>query len=542
MGRGLQLASGRVIALGRLLLAALFLTAIWSDPSQPAQFPIAAYALLIGYVGLATVLVAIAWSSWWLDAHLAGPAHSLDIVMFTIVVFFTKGDTSPYFIFCIFVLLSAAIRWGWRATTLTAILLTLLYIVAGSLTAASDQGFEVDRFLTRTGYLIILSLILIWFGVNQWRSGFRGPAEELLSEPSIDSRPLENGLSAAVTGARAARGAFVWARSARNDCTALLAQDGSITASELKPAAVAPPGPAPFVYDLRKGRALRRDSHGNLRAFSPSAHISDETVAVFGLSEGLAIPVFSDRGEGQIFLENVRGLSTDDLELGADIAAAVASHIQRRALMRVAEENAEGRSRLAIARGLHDSVVQFLAGAAFRLEAMKRSEAAGRELTPELNELKELMLQEQVELRSFITALRSGSQVELAELARDLQTLANRLSRQWNVQCSFSLDEKDIMVPARLHLDAQQLVREAVANAVRHAGAKNVSIRLAGEEEGVTLDFINDGATYARGPDGDRMPKSIKERVEAAGGGVEISRGMGVTKISVSLPLAGRAA
>jgi signal transduction histidine kinase len=186
--------------------------------------------------------------------------------------------------------------------------------------------------------------------------------------------------------------------------------------------------------------------------------------------------------------------------------------------------------------------VQFLAGAAFRLEAMKRSEAAGRELTPELNELKELMLQEQVELRSFITALRSGSQVELAELARDLQTLANRLSRQWNVQCSFSLDEKDIMVPARLHLDAQQLVREAVANAVRHAGAKNVSIRLAGEEEGVTLDFINDGATYARGPDGDRMPKSIKERVEAAGGGVEISRGMGVTKISVSLPLAGRAA
>jgi signal transduction histidine kinase len=211
-------------------------------------------------------------------------------------------------------------------------------------------------------------------------------------------------------------------------------------------------------------------------------------------------------------------------------------------LLKAAEESAEARSRLSLARDLHDSVVQFLAGAAFRLEAMKRAEASGRELKPELDELKELMLQEQSELRSFITVLRSGSQMELAELAKDLQALANRLSRQWNVQCSFSLDERDIMVPTRLHFDAQQLVREAVANAVRHAGAKNVSIRLSGEEDEVTLDFINDGATYSRGPDGNRVPRTIKERVEAAGGGMEISRGMGVTKISVSLPLAGRAA
>jgi signal transduction histidine kinase len=285
-----------------------------------------------------------------------------------------------------------------------------------------------------------------------------------------------------------------------------------------------------------------RDSEGNLRAFAPWDHIREKTAASLRLTEGLAVPVLSDRGQGQIFLEQVRGLSTDHLEAAAEISAAVVSHIQRQALMKAAEEAAEARSRLAIARDLHDSVVQFLAGAAFRLEAMKRAEASGRDLTPELDELKELMLQEQTELRSFITALRSGSQIELAELARDLQALANRLSRQWNVQCSFSLEEKDIMVPARLHLDAQQLVREAVANAVRHAGAKNVSIRLAGEEGEVTLDFINDGATYSRGPDGDRMPRSIKERVEAAGGAMDISRGMGVTKITVSLPLTGKAA
>src|SRR4029453_903300 len=197
------------------------------------------------------------------------------------------------------------------------------------------------------------------------------------------------------------------------------------------------------------------------------------------LGEGLAIPVSTPTGKGQLYLEDVRGLSTDHLELGDQIGAAVATHIQRHALLKAVEESAESRSRLTVARDLHDSVVQFLAGAAFRLEAMKRSEASGRDLAPDLNELKQLMLQEQGELRSFITALRTGSQMELAELARDLQSLANRLLRQWNVHLTFSAQAYEVKLPTRLHLDAQQLVREAVANAVRHAGAKNVSIRLA---------------------------------------------------------------
>ena len=525
-----------------MLLASLFLVAISAGTSPPAEFPRQAFALLVAYSALAFGLVLVAWNSWWQDAHLAGPAHALDIAMFTIVVFLTKGDTSPYFIFCIFVLLSAAIRWGWRATALTAVLLTLLYVLAGSLNAAKHTPFEFDRFVTRTGYLIILSLILIWFGVNQWRARLGGRAQDLLAEQPPGTRPLEVGLDAGMSAVRASRGVFVWARRPRTNWTVLVDEGEGITASELKPGEVAPPAPTSFIYDLANDRAMMRDRNANLRAFNPANHIDERTAAALGLSKGLAIPISSDRGHGQIFLERVRGLSTDHLELAAEVAAAVESHIQRQALMRAAEESAEARSRLAIARDLHDSVVQFLAGAAFRLEAMKRSEASGRELTPELEELKELMLHEQAELRSFITLLRSGSQIELAELAKDLQSLANRLSRQWHVQCTFSLEENDIMVPARLHLDAQQLVREAVANAVRHAGAKNVSIRLAGEDGGLTLDFINDGTSYSRGPDGDRMPRSIKERVEAAGGAMDISRGMGVTKLSVSLPLAGKAA
>jgi signal transduction histidine kinase len=130
----------------------------------------------------------------------------------------------------------------------------------------------------------------------------------------------------------------------------------------------------------------------------------------------------------------------------------------------------------------------------------------------------------------------------MGEVAKDLQSLAERLARQWHVQCTFSAEEAEMAVPSRLYLDAQQLVREAVANAVRHAGAKNVSIRLGAANDELRLDFINDGAAYPKTADGGRMPLSLKERVEAAGGALDLSRGMGVTKLSISLPVGGRSA
>jgi signal transduction histidine kinase len=34
------------------------------------------------------------------------------------------------------------------------------------------------------------------------------------------------------------------------------------------------------------------------------------------------------------------------------------------------------------------------------------------------------------------------------------------------------------------------------------------------------------------------MPQSLRERVEEAGGTIDLSRGMGVTKLSIALPIA----
>jgi signal transduction histidine kinase len=518
------------------MLASLFLLAIWFDASQPTKTPLAAWAVLGAYAIFALGVLATTWNNWWLDARLAGLFHAIDIILFTFLVFSTEGYTPPFASF-IFVLLAAAIRWGWRSTALSALLLILLYILAGLTVAQTPDEFH--PFIIRTGNLVILSLILMWFGVNQWRSGMYRRDKDALGEPSAYDNPLENGLAAAMEGLSAARAVLVWREHGSDKIETLSRQGEQLIAKVQKVDAFTGRFEHPFLYDLARDRALTRDRRHDLRAGSARELIRQDAGEAFSLREGIAVPVRTATGDGEIFLEEVRNLSADHIDIGQQVAADIAAYLERYALIRAVEESAEARSRVALAGDLHDSVVQFLAGAAFRVEALKRDQAVGRNLESDLEQLKQLMLQEQRELRSFIAALRSGPSIELAELAKNLNELARKLSQQWDVTCQFSSEDGNAKVPSRLRFDAEQLVREAVANAVRHAGATSITIKLSARSDDLLLDLINDGERYPKSVIGDAMPRSLSERVRLAGGALELSRGLGLTKISVSLPLSG---
>src|SRR6478672_7649904 len=152
------------------MLAGMFLVAIWLDRSQPSGAVTQTYAFLWLYLCFALALAAATWTNWWLESRLAVPAHLVDMAVFAVIVFSTNGYTSPFFLVFILPLLSAAIRWGWRETALTATALVLLFFSGGMLVAGS-VSFEVQRFVVRTAHLVILSSILIWFGMHQRFTG-----------------------------------------------------------------------------------------------------------------------------------------------------------------------------------------------------------------------------------------------------------------------------------------------------------------------------------------------------------------------------------
>src|SRR5258708_20195762 len=156
--------SGRVISLGRVMLAiTLFVVAMVGRTRVELthNFP-----LLVAYSAGALLIAAATWKNWWLDARVAILTHGIDMAVFTAIAFSATGWTSPFNLFFILPLLSAAVRWSWRETALTATVLMSLFMVGGFLLWGSE-GFELQRFVLRGANLFILTLLLIWFGVHQ---------------------------------------------------------------------------------------------------------------------------------------------------------------------------------------------------------------------------------------------------------------------------------------------------------------------------------------------------------------------------------------
>ncbi|HKP35202.1 MAG TPA: ATP-binding protein [Sphingomicrobium sp.] len=524
------------------MLAILFLIAVWLDRSEPQRAVAGTYALLILYAAGAIGIAAATWRNWWLDARLAVPMHAIDMAIFTAIVFSTNGSTSPFFLFFVLPLLSAAIRWGWRETTLTATALVVLFLCAGVL-LAGKQGWELERFVVRSGHLIILSLLLIWFGIHQPISRLFFRIEDF--EPGLDQgqNPLAGALNLAVTVTRAGGGALLMAPAGEE------ATDGlSLSGGRQRPLSLVSPivhhsSHAAFLYDVARNRVLARVPQGGFRFESASSLLAIDETRRIGLGEGLAAEVRTGTQHGWLLLWDIPDLSSDFIDFGRELGRAAGAILDRHALLQAIETGAAARTRLGLARDVHDSIVQFLAGAAFRVEAIKRAAASDGALRTELDELKRLLVEEQGEIRGFLLALRRDRELELADAVGELRVLAERLSQQWSVNCNVTADGDKASIPIRLQLDLQQMLREAVANAVRHGGADRVDVGLAVNDGRLQLSVADNGSGFAR-PKGAAAaePRSLKERVERAHGSIRLDSEPGSTNILITLPLAGAAA
>lgn len=525
--------SGRVIALCRVALAATFLFALWIDPGQQAKAVGATYGMLSSYVVAAVGLALLTWNSWWLDAKLAAPSHIFDIAAFTVLVLETDGYTSPFFVFFVFLVLSAAIRWGWRQTAVTAVAVILIYFAAGLFVGDSTSpDFDLQRFIIRSSNLVILSAILIWFGVNQGFSGLRLPKEDILTGLSAEESPLSSALAGAMRLADAASGLLLWRAAGAHEEVAIVLPSDEHRPSFLRNGASRLH--RPMLFDFGMDRAIARGRYRSLHFLRPAGVLPAEAARAAGVIEGLAVPIRTDAGEGTLLLGNIRDLCTDHIEFGEQLGAAIATHIQRHALVSAIEQGAIARARLSLARDLHDGIVQFLAGATFRIEAISRSLRSGENPGRELRDLKDLLLLEQRELRSSIGALRKDK-IPLPQLAADLKGLCDRLARQWDIRCDFSAEVPDLAAPMRLHLDTHQLIREAVANAVRHGGAASVRVQLTAENSSLRLDVSNDGSRGERLKEG--QPWSLRERVDDANGTLMLASTESGSSVSITLPL-----
>ena len=121
----------RLIAVGRVVLAASSLFAVWLDPSEPAKYARIAYSLLVAYLGYATVAATLIWRLEASPGRWRLVTHAFDLAFFSLFIYFTAGTDSPFTAYFIFSLLCGTLRWQLRGTLWTAAVALAAFLGVG---------------------------------------------------------------------------------------------------------------------------------------------------------------------------------------------------------------------------------------------------------------------------------------------------------------------------------------------------------------------------------------------------------------------------
>ena len=191
------------------------------------------------------------------------------------------------------------------------------------------------------------------------------------------------------------------------------------------------------------------------------------------------------------------------------------------------------RERRRIARDIHDSLAQDLAFIAARVRALERDPAA----SVRLDHLAIAATRALEHSRTTISTLTRPLDEPLdAALARNATEVAARDGGHAKLRL-----QAGVVVPPATRESLVMILREAVANAMRHGRAGSVDVSLS-QQSWLRLRVTDDGrgfdaAARAARPDAGFGLQSMEERAQALGGGLVVRSAPGAgTTIEVALP------
>jgi signal transduction histidine kinase len=198
--------------------------------------------------------------------------------------------------------------------------------------------------------------------------------------------------------------------------------------------------------------------------------------------------------------------------------------------------------RTRLARELHDTLEQGLAGTKLQLEAV----AGSLETSPEvarrsLHVAREMLRYNMEEVRRSVMDLRSQA-LENRDIAAALADLAARMTSGTPLRADVRVVGSPRPLDASVEHHLFRIGVEALTNAIKHSGAAHIDVELSFGKEGTELVVCDDGAGFARPGSGVAVDhfglRGIHERVDKLGGALRLEdRPGGGTRLAVSVPL-----
>jgi signal transduction histidine kinase len=282
---------------------------------------------------------------------------------------------------------------------------------------------------------------------------------------------------------------------------------------------------------------VRRDPR--FRGWWPSAHPQ--------MASFLGVPIVSRGGIlGAFYLTDKEGapaFGEGDERLIEMLAAHAAIAIENARLYERSRELSVVEERNRLARDLHDSVVQKLFGVVLAAQSaatlLDRSPAGAREQVERVQGLAQDAIGE---LRSLVFQLRPAA-IETEGLAAALGKHVEVLRRVHRLRVDL-----DVSGSARLRpgIDEElfKIAQEALQNALKHAAAERLEVRLDERADAVALRVTDDGVGFEPDDPARRSRRlgltSMEERAQALGSTLSIASAPGRgTTISLEVPVDG---
>jgi signal transduction histidine kinase len=204
------------------------------------------------------------------------------------------------------------------------------------------------------------------------------------------------------------------------------------------------------------------------------------------------------------------------------------------------------RERTRIAFALHDGLTQIMAGAVLQLEALhKVIERDPEEALQTLDHSKREIRQSLAELRGVLFDL-SNTEEDGRKPAEPLTRYVEDVVRRWRLPARVAVEGDLSEVPGRTLSVAYVVIREALANAAKHAAARNVTVRLTAGQHDLVVTVGDSGPGFTHQQEEEAREAHhvgldlLRRRVREVGGRlrVESQPGKG-TRIIARLPIRG---
>ncbi|MEV7297882.1 sensor histidine kinase [Streptomyces clavifer] len=150
-----------------------------------------------------------------------------------------------------------------------------------------------------------------------------------------------------------------------------------------------------------------------------------------------------------------------------------------------------------LAREIHDTLAQGLSSIQLLLRAAERTLPHDAPATPHVRRAREAAQDNLAEARRFVRAL-SPPDLEHGSLAAALSRLSSRTSTP-ELAVQFAVSGTPVVLPTPYEVALLRTAQSALANTVRHSGARRAEITLSFMETSVSLDVVDDGCGFDPG-------------------------------------------